>query len=67
MKRNERRARLEVSAESGRVGTTLCARAYSPKCLERRQRVEKVGVELIATTNRALKAPKTAYLVPNLG
>ncbi len=34
MKRNERRARLEVSAESGRVGTALCARAYSPKCLE---------------------------------
>jgi hypothetical protein len=33
----------------------------------RGQRVEKVGVELIATTNRALKAPKTAYLVPDLG
>ena len=34
MKCNERRAWLEVSAESGRVGTALCARAYSPKCLE---------------------------------
>jgi hypothetical protein len=31
------------------------------------QRVEKAGVDLIATTNRALKAPKTANLVPDLG
>jgi hypothetical protein len=29
--------------------------------------VEKVGVELIATTNRARTAPKSAYLVSNLG
>jgi hypothetical protein len=30
------------------------------------QPVEKVGVELVATTNRVLKPPKTAYLVPDL-
>jgi hypothetical protein len=29
--------------------------------------VEKVGVELIATTNRARNAPKPACLVPDLG
>ena len=32
----------------------------------RYQPVEKVGVELRVTTNRALKAPKTACLVPDL-
>ena len=31
------------------------------------QHVEKVGIELIATTNRAQNAPKVAYLVPDLG
>src|SRR5215216_7741723 len=31
------------------------------------QPVEKVGIELKATTNRAWKAPKPAYLVPNSG
>jgi hypothetical protein len=30
------------------------------------QPVEKVGVELVATTNRAQNTPKTAYLVPDL-
>jgi hypothetical protein len=29
--------------------------------------VEKVGIELIASTNRARTAPKSAYLVPYLG
>jgi hypothetical protein len=28
--------------------------------------VEKVGVELRVTINRALRVPKTAYLVPDL-
>jgi hypothetical protein len=31
------------------------------------QPVEKVGTELIATTNRARDVPKSAYLVPDLG
>ncbi len=31
------------------------------------QRVEKVGTELIATTNRARNAPKSVYLVPDSG
>ena len=31
------------------------------------QPVEKVVIELVATTNRASKAPKAVYLVPNLG
>jgi hypothetical protein len=29
--------------------------------------VEKVGIEPIATTNRAPKTPKPAYLAPDLG
>ena len=33
----------------------------------RLQPVEKVGTQLIATKKRAPKAPKPAYLVPNLG
>jgi hypothetical protein len=33
----------------------------------RGQAVEKVGIELIATTNRARKAPKAACLVPDPG
>jgi hypothetical protein len=31
------------------------------------QPVEKVAIELIATTNRARKAPRPACLVPDLG
>jgi hypothetical protein len=31
------------------------------------QPVEKVGIELIATINRVPKAPKSAYLMPDLG
>jgi hypothetical protein len=30
------------------------------------QRVEKVGIELVATTIRARNAPKSARLVPNV-
>ena len=31
------------------------------------QLVEKVGFELVATTNQARNPPKSAYLVPALG
>jgi hypothetical protein len=38
-----------------------------PVMVKTQQPVEKVGIGPIATANRVPKAPKSAYLAPNLG
>jgi hypothetical protein len=40
--------------------------SFVASAVKTQQRVEKVGIKLVATTNRARKRPKTAYLMPNL-
>jgi hypothetical protein len=51
---------MEPKRSRGRIKPLpLLRRIYQP--------VEKVGIEPIATTNRAPKAPKPAYLAPDLG
>src|SRR5688500_15542723 len=37
--------------------------SYAPECVEGGQPVEKVDIELIATTNRDRNAPRSAYSV----